>query len=75
MYRTSRVLLENINSAAKELGGLDPYIYMNYSDKEQDVIHSYGAESVSKLKQVRQEVDPEGIFTYQVPAGYKIPHN
>ncbi|KAI0180783.1 putative oxidoreductase [Hypoxylon sp. FL1284] len=75
VHRTSRTLLEDINSAAKELGGLDPYIYMNYASSEQDVIRSYGAESVSKLKQVREEVDPEGMFTYQAPGGYKIPRN
>lgn len=72
---TSRALLENINTAAKDLGGLDPYIFMNYADRGQDVIGSYGTASVNRLKKVRQEVDPKGIFTYQVPGGYKIPDN
>lgn len=71
--RTSRALLEDINTAAKDLGGLDPYIFMNYADTSQDVIGSYGTASVSRLRKVRQEVDPKGVFTHQVPGGYKIP--
>ncbi|KAK7756118.1 hypothetical protein SLS62_001710 [Diatrype stigma] len=73
VYSTSNALLEDIKTAAKELGGLDPYIFMNYAGQEQDVIGSYGAENVRRLKQVRQDVDPRGIFTHQVPGGYKIP--
>ncbi|ROV92426.1 hypothetical protein VPNG_09607 [Cytospora leucostoma] len=72
---TSQALLDDINAAAKELGGSDPYIFANYAGKNQEVIASYGAESVRKLRAVRQEVDPEGFFTYQVPGGYKIPDN
>lgn len=72
---TSQALLADINAAAKEIGGFDPYIFANYADKHQEVIASYGAESVRKLRAVRQEVDPKGFFTYQVPGGYKIPDN
>lgn len=75
VYSTSNALIEDIKTAAKDLGGLDPYICMSYAGQEQDVIGSYGAESVKKLKQVRQEVDPQGIFTHQAPGGFKIPDN
>lgn len=73
VYETARTLLDDINSAAEKLGGLDPYIFANYAGKHQDVIGSYGPASVSRLRAVRQEVDPKGMFTNQVPGGYKIP--
>lgn len=66
-------LLDSINTRAKELGGLDPYLFANYADKDQDVIASYGTASVEKMRQVRQAVDPKRIFTSLVPGGYKIP--
>lgn len=75
MYSTSNALLEDIKTAAKEPGGLDPYIYMSYAGQDQDVIGSYGAESVRRLEQVRQDADPQGIFTHQVHGGFKIPDN
>lgn len=75
VHSTSRALLDDINTAAKELGGHDPYIYMNYAGKEQEVIGNYGAKSVNRLKLIRQEVDPRLIFTNQVPGGFKIPDN
>lgn len=70
---TSNALLKAINAKAKQLGGLDEYIYLNYAGQFQDPIASYGAASVGKLQKVRQRVDPGGVFTYLVPGGYKIP--
>lgn len=72
---TSRALVDDIIAEAKRLGGYDPYIFANYANKDQaqDVIGSYGSESVAFLKKVRQEVDPKGVFSSMVPGGYKIP--
>lgn len=70
--RTLHELLEAINNAARNLGVLDPYIFANYAYKNQDVMGSYGAASLRKLKQVREEFNPKGIFTKLVPGGYKI---
>ncbi|TGJ82176.1 hypothetical protein E0Z10_g6569 [Xylaria hypoxylon] len=65
-------LMAAIEDAARQIGDLDPYIYLNYADKDQDPIASYGAASVSRLQEVRDRVDPRGVFTYQVPGGFKI---
>lgn len=72
---TARALMDDIIAEAKNLGGYDPYIFANYADKAQaqDVIASYGSESVAFLRKVRQDVDPKGVFTRLVPGGYKIP--
>ncbi|KAK6189164.1 hypothetical protein LQW54_013554 [Pestalotiopsis sp. IQ-011] len=69
----AKSLIGGIADAAQKLNGLDHYIYLNYADKDQDVIPSYGTASVSKLQAVRDRVDPQGVFTNQVPGGYKIP--
>lgn len=74
---TSRALVDDIIAEAKRLGGYDPYIFANYANKDQaqDVIGSYGSESVAFLRKVRQEVDPKGVFSRMVPGGYKIPEH
>lgn len=69
---TVLALLDSINNQAGKLGGVDPYLFAKYAGKGQDVIGGYGTASVNRLKQVRQEVDPKGIFTNLVPDGYKI---
>jgi hypothetical protein len=66
-------LLDAVNTAAKNLNGLDPFIYLNYAGKNQNPIASYGARSVSKLQHVQNKFDPGKVFTNQVPGGYKIP--
>ncbi|KAM0320417.1 hypothetical protein ACHAO8_000429 [Botrytis cinerea] len=71
--KTANSLLDSIKEATGELGGLDPYIYLNYAGQYQDPIASYGSKSVNRLQQVRNRVDPHGVFTHQVPGGYKIP--
>lgn len=72
---TSRALVGDIIAEARNLGGYDPYIFANYANKDhaQDVIGSYGLESVAFLRKVRHEVDPKGVFTRMLPGGYKLP--
>lgn len=75
VHSTANSLFDGIVAAAQELGGLDPYIFMNYAGKRQAVIESYGNASVSRLRHIRDEVDPKGAFTNQVPGGFKIPES
>lgn len=69
----AKKLMDAIENKAQQLGDLDPFIYLNYADKDQDPISSYGKASVDRLRAVQERVDPKGIFTNQVPGGYKIP--
>ncbi|KAI0100865.1 putative oxidoreductase [Nemania sp. FL0031] len=71
--RAAEKLLTDVESAAQKLEGWDPYKYLNYAGDSQDPIRSYGRQSLTHLKYVRSQVDPKGIFTYQVPGGFKIP--
>lgn len=70
---TAQSLLDSVKTAASKLGGLDPYVYLNYAGRNQDPIASYGKKSVEQLLNVRERVDPTLVFTKQVPGGYKIP--
>ncbi|KAK8080992.1 hypothetical protein PG997_008810 [Apiospora hydei] len=63
-------------AAEKEVeggGGLMDWVYMNYADASQDVIGSYGAENVEKMRRVAVKYDPELVFQKLCPGGWKIP--
>lgn len=54
-------------------GGLMDWLYMNYADRSQDVIGSYGAENVEELRRVAARYDPGQVFQKLCPGGWKIP--
>ncbi|KAI8623619.1 putative oxidoreductase [Xylariaceae sp. FL1651] len=74
VYAAARALMDDISVRAKTLGVYNPYIYLNYAAPWQDVVSSYGAESASKLRYVRDKYDPHHVFTKQVTGGFKIPN-
>ncbi|KAI0157384.1 putative oxidoreductase [Xylariaceae sp. FL1272] len=73
VYVAAKALMDDISARAKRLDVHDPYIYLNYAAPWQDVISSYGAASVARLRQVRAKYDPDRVFTKQVAGGFKIP--
>ncbi|KAK8112568.1 oxidoreductase [Apiospora sp. TS-2023a] len=73
VYDAARWLVAEVEKIAKELGVYDPFLYLNYAAPWQEVIRSYGEESVKKLQELRQRVDPRLVFTHQVKGGFKIP--
>nr|ANM86476.1 putative 6-hydroxy-D-nicotine oxidase [Cladonia uncialis subsp. uncialis] len=52
--------------------GLLDWIYMNYADKSQNPLASYGPENVKKLKDAAAKYDPEQVFQKLCPGGFKI---
>lgn len=66
-------LVAAVDKAARELGAYDPFVYLNYAGDWQDPISSYGGESLRRLRELRDRVDPTGVFTRLVPGGFKIP--
>lgn len=69
---TMRQLIAKIEADAKRLKGHDPFSYLNYAVPWQDPFAGYGSGSLERLK-TRDKVDPEHLFTTQVPGGFKIP--
>ncbi len=52
--------------------GLLEWRYLNYADKSQDPLASYGAANIKFLKHVAGEYDPEQVFQKLCPGGFKI---
>lgn len=53
-------------------GGNLEWKHLNYADKSQDVLASYGAENVRRMKEAAAKYDPEQVFQKLVPGGFKI---
>lgn len=67
-------LFSQVESRAQALNLNNRWIYLNYAAKWQDVIGSYGSENVAKLQSTSKKYDPDGLFQYGEPGGYKLFH-
>ncbi|KAH7095341.1 hypothetical protein FB567DRAFT_27257 [Paraphoma chrysanthemicola] len=65
-------LINKIRDYAKSIGADNPYLYLDYADKTQDPLASYGPENVKKMKAAAKKYDPLGVFQNLVPGGFKI---
>ncbi|KAK8062253.1 hypothetical protein PG997_014350 [Apiospora hydei] len=72
VYFTAKTMMDNIESAARGLGAYDPFIYPNYAMPDQNPIATYGKETLVRLQEIRDRVDPTRMFIKQVPGGYKL---
>ncbi|TRX90561.1 hypothetical protein FHL15_008534 [Xylaria flabelliformis] len=70
--KASLGLVKAIENDSRRLNAYIPFKYLNYAASWQDPIASYGAESVGRMRKVAKEVDPHGVFTHQVPGGFKL---
>jgi hypothetical protein len=64
--------VNGIRAYAESIGADNPYLYLDYADKTQDPLASYGSENVKKMKAVAKKYDPSGVFQNLVPGGFKI---
>lgn len=71
--KAARDLFDAIEDEARRLGCYDSFVYLNYAAPWQKPLESYGEHRVYFLKKIRQVLDPKGIFTHQVPGGFKLP--
>ncbi|EUC35856.1 hypothetical protein COCCADRAFT_34712 [Bipolaris zeicola 26-R-13] len=65
-------LISRIRAYAQSIGADNPYLYLNYADKTQDPLSSYGPENVRKMKDAARKYDPNAVFQKLVPGGFKI---
>lgn len=49
-----------------------PYLYLNDADKGQPVFEGYAPENLERLKAIRAKYDPAGVYTTQMPGGWKV---
>lgn len=64
--------ITEINNYAKSINKDNEYIYLDYAGKDQDPLHSYGSNNLSKLRKVAEQYDPNGVFQKLVPGGFKL---
>jgi FAD/FMN-containing dehydrogenase len=57
---------------AKEMDVYHPYIYPNYAGKNQVVLEGYREASRERLKRIKTEVDPGGVFERLTPGYFKL---
>ncbi|KAL4813494.1 hypothetical protein BDW67DRAFT_187600 [Aspergillus spinulosporus] len=65
--------IEEIEMYARSVKGDVRFRYLNYCDKEQDLLESYGEENVRHMREVADKHDPDGEFQRRVPGVLKIP--
>lgn len=65
-------LVGELRSLARDKGLLHRYIFTNYGYSKDDVLAGYGEASVSRLRAVSKEYDPEGLFQSAIPGGFKL---
>ncbi|OBT74256.1 hypothetical protein VF21_07402 [Pseudogymnoascus sp. 05NY08] len=65
-------MFDEIASVASEMGLLRRFRYLNYADKQQNPIASYGPENVAQLQATSKKYDPKGLFQRQAPGGFKL---
>ncbi|KAG8676174.1 hypothetical protein FPOAC1_002174 [Fusarium poae] len=58
--------------AATIEGGNLEWTYLNYADKSQNPLGSYGPENIRKMKDAAAKYDPDQVFQKLVPGGFKI---
>lgn len=66
-------LLQKFRNIASGKGLLHRYIFTNYGYYKDDVLASYGKNSVQKMWEVSKRYDPNGLFQKAMPGGFKLP--
>ncbi|KAK7740410.1 hypothetical protein SLS62_011127 [Diatrype stigma] len=73
-YPKFKAAVQAIKDFADSLDGglMRDWLYMNYADKSQDVLRSYGVDNVRKMKEVAATYDPDQVFQKLCLGGWKI---
>ncbi|KAK4196329.1 hypothetical protein QBC40DRAFT_313788 [Triangularia verruculosa] len=72
-YPLVKTWVEEVKKFAATIdGGLQEWTYLNYADKSQNPLGSYGSENIRKMKATAAKYDPQGVFQKLVPGGFKI---
>lgn len=72
LYAAADATIAEIKATSVKTGTDNPYIYLNYAGKNQNVLAGYGAANVQKMEALSTKYDPKGVFQTLVPGGWKI---
>ncbi|KAI0015535.1 FAD binding domain-containing protein [Xylariomycetidae sp. FL0641] len=68
-----RRLQQDVENYARSIGADWDWHYLNYADKTQQPIQSYGKAQVRMLRDASARYDPHGVFQKLRGSGFKIP--
>lgn len=74
MQTFMRKMLSQMKQAVVDSDTYHPYIFLNHCFEEQTPLSSYG-DNVQRLHQIRDDVDPQGVFTILQPGHHKFEFN
>lgn len=66
---------ERVKSLAKEKGLLLDFLCMTFATSSQNVLRSYDAENIKRMKDAASKYDPEGVFQDLQNNGFLIRNN
>ncbi|KAL3420349.1 Bifunctional solanapyrone synthase 4 [Phlyctema vagabunda] len=66
------VVISNITEQLTAAGLHSSFLFMNDAGAGQEVFQNYGNGSLSRLKSIRDSVDPHRVFTDLMPGGWKF---
>ena len=61
-----------VKEFAATIGGNLEWTYLNYADRSQDPLGSYGVENVHFMQEVANKYDPGGVFQTLCRGGFKV---
>ena len=72
VYRTMARMMAEADQAARQMGLLHEFQYLNYAGLGQNPPASYGAANLAALRATSRKYDPAGVFQRLVPGGFKL---
>ncbi|KAL1965225.1 hypothetical protein VTN77DRAFT_5979 [Rasamsonia byssochlamydoides] len=71
-HRIGDTMVSQLTSYARTIHADNEFIYLNYADRSQNPLRSYGAANLAYIRQVAEKYDPAGVFQTLVPGGFKV---
>ncbi|KAK3307410.1 uncharacterized protein B0T15DRAFT_492889 [Chaetomium strumarium] len=72
-YPKVKAWVESVSEFARGIdGGLLEWRYLNYADKSQDPLATYGEANLRLMREVAAKYDPDGVFQRLCPGGFKL---
>ena len=65
-------MIERAKQSARQRNTLHRFLFLNHAFEDEDVFAGYGDENLRRLHEVRQAVDPEGVFQRLMPGYFKL---
>ena len=72
MRHFMRQMIARMTVAAEARGTQHPYRFQNHAFEEQEIFEGYGADNLRRLRKVREDVDPDGVFQRLQPGFFKL---